>query len=152
MDYKKPAAVRGKKRKTVCNDASKAANVAERREMEKLIQSLSRASLERMVVDSFLQNVPVNLDILERAQPPKPKPSAQKPQARVDTGAFDLVDNSVLQHILEFLPLQDRLVCASSVCKVWRLELRTQLPELWHDLTVFRPPGSDNKCCACCIS
>ena len=165
MDRKKPAAPRGKKRKKKSNDqalgdeaSAPTAELADARaavEVEKLIQSLSRASLERLVADSLQQNAPVTLDILQRAQP-RQQPAAvleAPPQARVHTGAFDAIDtHTVLRQILGFLPLQDRIVCASAVCKPWRQAFRSSMPGLWDDLTLLRPTPKNCECCCQSIS
>ena len=138
MDSKKPAATRGKKRKKEEHNAYSSQADLAARQVEPQLHSLSRASLEVLVANSIRQNAPVTLELLQRAQPPK-QPKAAPPQSRIGTGAFDLLDHSIVEQILGYLPLQDRIICATSVCQAWRQDIRTEMPALWNDLTQFRP-------------
>ena len=141
---KKPAARCNKSRKRSHQDEDEPSTVT------KLVQCLGREELERLVSSSVVNNVTLTVEDLTKALPEgqqwkakrKSKAKIGQGQSRIGTGSFDCVDDSVMQNILGYLPLQDRVVCCTKVCKPWKSY--KNLAGLWDDLTAFRPLSKQN--------
>lgn len=62
--------------------------------------------------------------------------------SRMNTGAFDCIDDSIMGVILSGLSFTERVQAVTSVCKAW-IEFKDSMPFLWTSLSwkVFNPDG-----------
>lgn len=117
----------------------------------KLVQCLPREDLEHLISSSVVNKVPLTVEDLTKALPEGQKWKAKRRskaeigegQSRVGTGLFDSVDDFIMQNILGYLHLQDRVVCCSKICKAWKTY--KNLTGLWDDLTAFGPRSKQDK-------
>ena len=66
--------------------------------------------------------------------------------SRINTGAFDRIDDSVMGVILSGLSFTERVLAVTSVCKAW-IEFKDTMPFLWTSLSwkMFNPDGRRKK-------
>ena len=111
-----------------------------------IVQCLARTDLECLITSSVVNQAPITVSDLTNALPEsqqwKTKPKRKvakicKGPSRVGTGSFDPVDDDLMVKIMGYLPLQDRIICSSKVCKAWTTFKSSA--DLWVDLTQFRP-------------
>ena len=144
---KKPAARCNESRKRSRDDEDP---FSEPSAVTKLIQCLPREELEHLISSSVEKEMPLTVGDLIKSLPEgqqwkakrKSKAKIGEGQSRVGTGSFDCVDDAVMCNIFGYLPLQDRIVCCTKVCKPWKNY--KNLAGLWDDLTAFRPRSKQN--------
>lgn len=131
--------------------------------LSQLIHCISREKLEGLLSSSILSNKALTVQDVQNALPEnmkwkaknviqiksksksnnnnngKEKITIAKGQSRVGTGLFDTINDDVMKMIFMNLPLEDRMICVTRVCRPW-MDFKTQefYQDLWADLTQFR--------------
>ena len=123
-----------------------------------LIQSLPRSNLEALLYSAVQSSVSISLEMIKDANPceSKVKTLIMKSKgekfdiisgpSRMNTGAFDCIDDSIMGGILSGLSFTERVQAVTSVCKAW-IEFKDSMPFLWTSLSwkIFNPDGRRKK-------
>ena len=119
-----------------------------------LIQSLPRSNLEALLYSAVQSSISISLEMIKDANPceSKVKTLIMKSKgekfdiisgpSRMNTGAFDCIDDSIMGGILSGLSFTERVQAVTSVCKAW-IEFKDSMPFLWTSLSwkMFNPDG-----------
>lgn len=123
-----------------------------------LIQSLPRSKLEALIYASEQSSIPITLQMIKEANPSESKVKTlimkskgekfdiSSGPSRMNTGAFDCIDDNIMGFILSGLSFTERVLAVTSVCKAW-IEFKDTMPFLCTSLSwnIFNPDGRRKK-------